>query len=175
MPEGDFKSWHTMLCAGFYTPQPLPNRIQDGKLPDQLPLSVLDLEGATYYWLYIQRLRFASWAPCSLLGDNSPWQPPTGWQLVKALSLRENLTEVNVNGTNLAYNVAVVIKQGEAARKKTCFDYAAAVKEAGGTNDTAEELCSGSHVVLMIRGTRSGYEGDLGECQGVMVKHCSLP
>lgn len=141
--------------------------MQNGKLPNALPLSVLSIEGATYYWFYINRLRFADWCACGVLGDKTPWQPPTGWTVLRTLYLKENLTEVNVNLNNVDYPIAVVLKQGEMARRKTCYKYAVAVKAAGDTDDRSYELCRGGHITVIIRGTGTGYEGNLGE-----MLHC---
>lgn len=137
--------------------------MRHGKLPATLPLSIMDLEGATYYWLHINRLRLSSWFACGVLGDHIPWQPPADWQLLTTLSLQENLTEVNVVRNNVHIPMAVVLKQGELPRKISCLQYAVAVKEAGDTDSSFIDLCTGGHLVVIIRGTGTGFEGNLGE------------
>lgn len=68
-----------VLCAGQVVPRPLQNARAAGVLPEKIPTNiVLDLEGATYAWLYRQIFNLLGWAPCGLvpqfsLAANFPW------------------------------------------------------------------------------------------------------
>eukprot|EP00878_Enallax_costatus_P039639 GHUV01045507.1.p1 GENE.GHUV01045507.1~~GHUV01045507.1.p1 ORF type:complete len:353 (+),score=65.44 GHUV01045507.1:156-1214(+) len=146
---------------GYYIPQPVPNRIQNGKLPSTLSLSLMDSEGGTYNWLMMNLQRLAGWAACGSLGDKSPWQAPTDWKVLKQLTLKQNLTDVNVTASNVDFPVGVIMKQGVDARKATCGDYVKDVINSGVSGSNGGELCAGAHVVIMIRGTLTSYESDI--------------
>lgn len=77
---------HICMCvpAGVPVPQPLPDRRQQGQLPQTLRAGdVLKTEGATLSWLHNQIQRIYLWAPCAEMGNHAAYQAPAGWQLQK--------------------------------------------------------------------------------------------
>jgi hypothetical protein len=84
------------------------------------------------------------------------------------LNLTNDLqTDYNLTARSLP--VAVLLKQSNnKARNGTCWGF---VREAAarsgklvGGAASAQQLCSGGHLVVLIRGTMSAYESRLGTC-----------
>jgi hypothetical protein len=84
LTEHGLKSVRLHPPAGVPIPQPLPDRRQQGQLPQTFRAGdVLLTEGATLSWLHNQIQRIYLWAPCAEMGNHAAYQAPAGWQLQK--------------------------------------------------------------------------------------------
>lgn len=166
----------TFMCpwlpAGRYIPQPLPDRrtAPGGKLPAALnATSVLAVEGGSLNWLFKNIIRFAGWAPCEVLtGSKAPWRAPPGFRRLALLNLTQDLTaDYNLTATSKSLPAVVVLKQGNnRPRNGTCWGFVREAARPGqvvGGAGAAAQLCSGGHLVVLIRGTLTVAESKLGE------------
>jgi hypothetical protein len=162
------------LPVGWYIPQALPDRrtTQGGRLPASLnTAAVLATEGGTMNWLYKNIFRFAGWAPCdALTGRPNPLRAPRGFRIMSVLNLTNDLL-ADYNLTAKSLPVAMVLKQArDTPRKATCAAFVAEAAQSGlvfGAS-SAQYLCSGGHLVVLIRGTLSAFESRLGEVLAVL-------
>jgi hypothetical protein len=133
---------------------------------------VLATEGGTMNWLYKNIFRFAGWAPCdALTGQPSPLRAPLGFRITSVLNLTNDLL-ADYNLTAKSLPVAMILKQArDTPRKTTCEAFAAEAAQSGvvGGANSAQQLCSGGQLVVLLRGTLSAYESRLGEVLDVFA------
>jgi hypothetical protein len=122
-------------------------------------------------WLFKNIMRFAGWAPCdALTGSPSAFRAPAGFRLTSVLNLTNDLLDdYNLTAKNLP--VAIVLKQAkDTQRKSTCGAFVAEAATTGivGGANSVQQLCSGGHLVVLLRGTLSAYESRLGGRRGLL-------
>lgn len=145
VPGLNTSSAHMLFVpAGKALPQLLPDLRKDGKLPANLPASILSTEGATYNFYYRAVYTFYSWAPCATLHVPTAYPFPEGFELVKVIPLTEDLTPHNLSQA-ASIPMAAVLKQPNACGAG-CDHLVVLIR---GTRTKPEQVIGGLHAVLL--------------------------
>lgn len=127
----------------------------------------MDQEGGTYNWLFKTLTRFAGIAPCKALGNNATWLQPVGFDVLKIIDIKEDLSSYGLSAKSLPM-VAILRQKSAQVRSKGCRAYAAAsaassAGAASNNNSSSSRLCEGGHLLILVRGSLTSEERKLGK------------
>lgn len=154
-------------------PTPLPSQVSAaGGLPARFPPAIasklLQSEGPSYYWMYKHVIRLMAWSPCGVLGQDTPFTPPEGWELLSLLSIPTDLSVYGLKQTSMPF-AAVVRRPGSAATKASCVaalkahpmfnaPHRSPAASATRMQRMSRTLCSGDELVVLVRGTTAATD-----------------